>query len=103
MLLLHDDTRPRVAKATQNHIFTFGWELFPHAAYSPDMVPFDYHVFWSLQHHFADRHFERLEEIRQCIDDFIASKPVSFYREVILQLPETWQKVFDANGDYFDD
>ena len=33
----------------------------------------------------------------------IASKPVSFYREGIRQLPERWQKVFDANGDYFDD
>ena len=80
VLLLHDNARPHVTKATQNHIFMFGWELLPHAAYSPDMAPSDYHLFRSLQHHFADRHFERLEEIRQCIDDFIVWKPVSFYR-----------------------
>ena len=103
VLLLHDNARPHVAKATQNHIFTLRLELLPHAAYSSDMAPSDYHLFRSLQHHLADRHFERLEEIRECIDDFIASKPVSFYREGIRQLSERWQKVFDANGDYFDD
>ena len=78
VLLLHDNARLQVAKA-------------------------DYYLFRSLQHHLADRHFERLEEIRQCIDDFIASKPVSFYREGIRLLPERSQKVFDANGDYFND
>ncbi|CAK9833798.1 Mariner Mos1 transposase [Anthophora retusa] len=103
VLLLHDNARPHVVKATQNHIFSLGWELVPHAAYSPDMAPSDYHLFRSLQHHLADRHFERLEEIRQCIDDFNASKPVSFYREGIRQLPKRWQKVIDANGDYYDD
>ncbi|CAK9814698.1 Mariner Mos1 transposase [Anthophora quadrimaculata] len=103
VLLLRDNARSHVAKATQNHIFSLGWELIPHAACSPDMAPSDYHLFRSLQHHLADRHFERLEEIRQCIDDFNASKPVSFYREGIRQLPKRWQKAIDANGDYYDD
>ncbi|EFN76549.1 hypothetical protein EAI_03327, partial [Harpegnathos saltator] len=45
-------------------------------------------------------HFVTLEEIRKCIDDFIASKPVSFYHQGIRKLPERWQKVIDANGEY---
>jgi len=61
-----------VAKATQDHIFELGWELLPHAAYSPDMAPSDYYLFRSLQHHLADTHFVRFEELRKCIDDFIA-------------------------------
>ena len=102
VLLLHDNAWPHVARATQNHIFTLGWKLLSHAAYSPVMVPSDYHLFRSLHNHLADRHFVRLEKIQQCIDDFFASKPVSFYREGIRQLPERWQKVFDANRDYSD-
>jgi len=74
VILLHDNIRPHVAKATQ-HLFASGWELLPHAAYSPNMAPSDYYLFRSLQH-VADTHFMRFEEIRKCIDDFIASKPV---------------------------
>jgi [histone H3]-lysine36 N-dimethyltransferase SETMAR len=88
VILLHDNARPHVAKATQDHIFALGWELLPHAAYSLDMAPSDYHLFRSLQYHLANTHFVEFEEIRKCIDDFIASKPVSFYPQRIRNLPE---------------
>jgi len=39
-------------------------------------------------------------EIRKFIDDSIASKPVSFYRQGIRKLLEKWQKVVDANDKY---
>jgi len=87
VILFHDNARPHVGKAIQDHIFVLGWELLPHAAYSPDMILFDYYLFRSLQHHLADTHFVRFEEIRKCIDDFIVSKPMSFYQG-IRKLPE---------------
>jgi len=104
VILFHDNAPPHVAKATQDHIFALGRELFLHAAYNPDMAPFDYYLFRSLEHHLADTHFVRFEEMRNCINDFIASKPVNFYRQGIRKLPERWQRIHvDANGDYFAD
>jgi len=55
---------------------------------SRDMGPSDYYLFRSLQHHLANTHFVRFEDIRKCIDDFIASEPVSFYRQGIRKLSE---------------
>jgi len=63
MILLYDNARPHVAKATQNHIFVLDWELLLHAAYSSDIAPSYYYLFRSLQHHLADTHFVRFEEI----------------------------------------
>jgi len=88
VILLHDNARPHVAKATQDHIFALDWELLLHATYSPDMMPSDYYLFRLLQHHLAGIHFVRFKEIRKCIDDFIASKPVSFYRQGIASYPK---------------
>jgi len=102
VILLHDNVRPHVATATQDHIFALGWEFLPHVAYSLDMALSDYYLFRSLQHHLADTHFVRFEEIRKCIDDFITSKPMSFYRQGIRKLSEKWQKIVDASGEYFD-
>jgi len=103
VILLHENARPHVAKTTQDHILALSWELLPHAAYSSGMALSDYYLFRSLQHHLADTDFVRFAEIRKCIDDFIALKPVSFYRQGIRKLPERWQKVVDANGEYFVD
>ena len=101
VLLLHDNARPHTAKATLEIISNLGWELLPHAAYSPDFAPSDYHLFRSLQHHLADSHFQTLEEVRKSIHDFIKSKPSSFFRNWIRELPERWQKCIESEEDYF--
>uniref|UniRef100_A0A1I7X2Z4 HTH_48 domain-containing protein n=1 Tax=Heterorhabditis bacteriophora TaxID=37862 RepID=A0A1I7X2Z4_HETBA len=51
----------------------------------------------------AEQRFRDAAEVRKWIDDFIASKPMSFFHEGIRKLPKRWQKVIEREGKYFDD
>ncbi|EFN85246.1 hypothetical protein EAI_03243, partial [Harpegnathos saltator] len=39
------------------------WEVLPHAAYSPDCTPPDYHLFRSIAHTLADECFNSYENV----------------------------------------
>ncbi|KAJ4426959.1 hypothetical protein ANN_26758 [Periplaneta americana] len=49
VVLLHDNARPHTARRTAAVLTEFGWELFDHPPYSPDLAPSDFHVFLHLK------------------------------------------------------
>lgn len=101
VILQQNNTRPQITKAAKDIICSLGWEILPHAAYSPDLAPSNFYLFRSLKHHLTDTNFQTLEEVQKSIDEFIASKSPPFFLEGIRQLPERWTKVIENNGDYF--
>jgi hypothetical protein len=98
--LLH---RPHVAKSNRERIENLGWEVLPHAAYSPDLAPSDYHLFRSMQHFFQEKIYSEVESIKKDLNSYISSRPERFYKRGIQSLPERWEKVILNVGNYFDD
>lgn len=97
---LHDNARPHVAKLTNFKLLELGWTVIPHAPYSPDLAPTDYHLFLSLSSYLRDRNFTEESEIFKSIEDFFNSKSQDFYRNGIMKLPSRWRQVVESNGAY---
>ena len=62
VILLHDNAPSHTAKLVKETIEAFGWEIFSHAAYSPDLAPSDYHLFASMGYALAQQRFTSYED-----------------------------------------
>ena len=102
VILLHDIARPHVAKPIKKYLENIKWDVLPHAPYSTDLAPSDNYLFRSMQHGLSEQHFNSYEEVKNWIDEWLASKDERWYCEEIHQLPNRWKKVIDNDGQYFD-
>ena len=93
IILLHDNAPSYTAKPVKETIEAFSWEILSHAAYSPDLAPFDYYLFASMGHALSDQHFTSYENVRKWLDDRFASKERQFFWRGIHQLPDRWENV----------
>ena len=70
----HDNARPHIAKPVKTHLETLKWEVLPHSPYFPDVALSDYHLVRSMAHGLVHQHFRSYEEVKKCIESWIASK-----------------------------
>jgi len=99
VVMIHDNTHPHTAAATQNLIMTFGWEQFDHPFYSPDLVPSDFHLFLHLKSFLAGRRFHD-DEVKEAVTTCFASQAASFYDKGIQKLMQRYDKSLNNGGNY---
>ncbi|GFW50977.1 mariner Mos1 transposase [Trichonephila clavipes] len=93
-----DDNAPNFrAKPTKDIVKALDCESLAHAAYSPDLVLSDYHLFASLGHALDDQRFTSYENVKSWLDDWLASKDRSFFWRGIHKL----LKCVASDGYYF--
>ena len=95
----HDNARPHVvAKSVTKKLSEFNWEILPHPPYSPDIAPFDYHLFRALQRFLLDKKFENIDTLKNSLENYFKEKQDNFYRDGIMALPEKWEEVVQREG-----
>jgi len=71
-------------------------EILSHAAYLPDLVPSDYHLFASMGHALAQQRFTSYEDVRKWLDGWFGSKEQQFF--CIYKLSNRWKKCIATDG-----
>ena len=73
----------------------------PLPAYSSDLVPSDYHLFWSMAHFLHGRNFENIEAVEMGLNKFFAPNTRDWYRCGIINLDEKRLKTIESHDLYF--
>ncbi|CAK9801736.1 Histone-lysine N-methyltransferase SETMAR [Anthophora plagiata] len=100
-ILLHDNARPHKASITDDKLTSLQYEILPHPPYSPDISPTDYYLFRNYELFLREKKYNNQNDIIKDFESFINSKNKDFFQKGIYDLPNRWQKVVDANGNYF--
>jgi hypothetical protein len=66
---VHDNTRPHTANHTRELLDHFGWEVFDHPPYSPDLAPSDYHLFTNMTTWLATQCFDDDAELQAGVNE----------------------------------
>jgi histone-lysine N-methyltransferase SETMAR len=80
-MFLHDNARPHAAARTQAMLQEFGWEVFEHPAYNPDLAPSDFHLFPKLNEFLGGRRFRSDEDVKDAVKEWLNGLGAKVYDE----------------------
>ena len=80
--------------------FIFYFELLPHPAYSPDLAPSDFQLFWKLKTFLGEYKFVCNEKAIYVVNDYFEDLKENYFREGIGHLEKSWTKCVELWGDY---
>ena len=100
IMLLPNNSRPDLAKITQDKKVDLSKSLLSDPPYSPDVASSDFH-FFSFFIKCSVKKFSQKDKAKKTfVENFLSLKPGEFYLRIINKLPNKWQKVIRNNGEY---
>ena len=100
ILLQQDNARVHTCKIAVDE--RNGYELIPHPAYSPDLVPSDYFLFPNLKKDILGRHFQSNEEDVATVEKWVRDKHPGFFNSGLMALEHRWSKCIILEGNYIE-
>lgn len=100
VVFIHDNARPHTANVTRTLLQGFGWDVFDHPPYSPDLAPSDFHLFLHLKSFLAGQRFNSDEELKEHVTSWLTTQAATFYEEGILKLVPRYDKCLENHGSY---
>ena len=79
-----------------------GYELIPHPANSPNLVPSDYFLFPNLKKDILGRHFRSNEEVMAAVEEWVRDKDPGFFSSGLMALKHRRSKCIILEGNYIE-
>ncbi|KAJ4435485.1 hypothetical protein ANN_18101 [Periplaneta americana] len=91
--------RPHTAASTRELLDQFGWEIFDHPPYSPDLAPSDFHLFTKLKDFLGGTRFGSDEELKKIVNTWLNELAAKEYNTGILKLVNRYDKCLNHHVD----
>lgn len=102
VIMLQDNAPPHRAHVATSAMEQCGFELLPHAPYSPDLAPSDYYLFPLLKEQLRGKHFGSDDEVINAVEQWIKVQEKDFFWNGLNKLESRWKKCIDVFGDYIE-
>ncbi|GBO35272.1 Histone-lysine N-methyltransferase SETMAR [Araneus ventricosus] len=90
IVLFHDNACPHSAAPNQELLDQFGWEIFDHPPYSPDLAPSDFHLFLKLKEFLGVNRFGSDEELENAVTTWLNELAAEEYGMGILKFVDRY-------------
>ncbi|GFR72134.1 mariner Mos1 transposase [Elysia marginata] len=100
-IMFHHDNAPvHTARAVTDVLAGYKWELLKHPCYSPDLAPWDFHLFPKMKQHLRGQRFETEEDIIQATEVAIKNLDKRSYVTAFKDWLEWIEKCANNGGCY---
>ncbi|GFU53497.1 histone-lysine N-methyltransferase SETMAR [Trichonephila clavipes] len=100
VVFLHDNARPHTENVTKTLLRGFGWDVFYHPPYCPDLAPSYFHLFLHLKSFLAGKHFNNDKELKENVSNWLKTQAATFYEEGIEKLVPRYDTCLQNFGSY---